>query len=96
MVNTFETKWTNTTISGRVETLRHDRLDYVTDPGLTRPGELLKADVRRTGRHMYVGLDVLRILSVHRGSNALLHSPCGAFSGIAAFYLGPFRSGEAT
>ena len=32
---------------------------------------------------------------MHRGSNALLHSPYGAFSGIAAFYLGPFRSGEA-
>ena len=32
---------------------------------------------------------------MHRGSNALLHSSYGAFSGIAAFYLGPFRSGKA-
>ena len=47
MVNTFET---NTKTSGRVDTLRHDRLDYVTDPGLTRPGEMLKAAVHRTGR----------------------------------------------
>ena len=50
MVNTFETNRTNTTTSGRVETLRHDRLDYVTDPDLTRPGELLKAAVHTTGR----------------------------------------------
>ena len=41
MVNAFETNRTNTITSGRVETLRHDRLDYVTDPDLTRPGELL-------------------------------------------------------
>ena len=33
---------------------------------------------------------------MHRGGNALFHSPYGAFSGIATFYLVPLGSEGAT